>query len=635
MLNEGKFPDARKHCPACISQDVDFVMTARRKKTKPAAAVSEIEFLLRMPEPWTHYFEVTMTVGSLKSEAVDLVMPVWTPGSYLVREFGRNVEGFSAADRSGLPLSWQKTGKNRWRIESKGVTALQATYRVYAFERSVRTSFLDNSRATINGAGLFMFVEGRMHCLHRLRIEPFPAWKNISTALERVEGQKWIYIAADYDTLIDSPIEVGTHQVMEFNVGEVPHHVAISGEGNCDAAALSSDLQKVVERTVEIMGDIPYPQYAFLISLASEGNGGLEHANSMLLQVNRWTFKPDDRYKQFLELAAHEFFHVWNVKRSRPAALGPFDYSQENYTRLLWVAEGFTDYYAAQILRRAGFLTPDEYLDALSKNIKELQDTPGRLHESLAEASFEAWVRLYRKDENFSNRSISYYLKGGLVGLVLDLEIRNRTGRKSLDDVMRLLYVEYYRKRGRGFTEEEFRAACEKVAGGPLDAIFDGYCYGTREIDFARYLSYAGLGFKEPATEDPAARKSYLGISAKTVDGRVRVITVTRQAPAFAQGLNVNDEIIAINGFRVDQELLSARIGEAPPGAVVDFLVSRDGRLLTLPITLGTQEARDYRIERLAKPTPKQKRICEAWLRAEWGSFRKADAAAPAPKESN
>jgi predicted metalloprotease with PDZ domain len=605
-------------------------MTARSKKTKPVptAGAPEIEFLLQMPQPWTHYFEVTMTLRGIGSEVVDLVMPVWTPGSYLVREFARNVEGFTATGKSGVPLAWCKTSKNRWRISSKSAV-LRVAYRVYAFERSVRTSFLDRSHATVNGSGLFMYVDGRQRRAHRLRIEPFPGWTNISTALKPADGEGRVYLAPDYDTLVDSPIEIGNQQIMEFSVREVPHRVSISGEGNFDTAALCADLQKVVECAVEIMGDIPYPQYAFLISLASEGNGGLEHANSMLMQVNRWTFKPRDRYKHFLELAAHEFFHVWNVKRIRPEGLGPFDYGQENYTRLLWVAEGFTDYYAGQILRRAGFLTPDEYLDAISKNIKELQETPGRRHESLAEASFEAWIRLYRKDENFSNRSVSYYLKGGLVGLLLDLEIRNRSGRKSLDDVMRLLYAEYYRKRGRGFTEDEFRAACEKIAGDPLDRIFEDYCYGTGELDFSTYLGYAGLGFKEPAKDAPGQDKGYLGISAKTVDGRVYIAGVTRETPAFTQGLNVNDEIIAINGFRVDQELLTARIGEASPGEVLEFLVSRDGRLLSLPITLGKQEAREYRIERLADPTPKQKRICETWLRADWGSFRKAEGPPP------
>jgi predicted metalloprotease with PDZ domain len=604
-------------------------MNARRKVTTavPVAPVPEIEFLVQMSQPWTHYFQVTLTVNGLCSDEVDLVMPVWTPGSYLVREFARNVEGFSVTDKSGAPLEWRKISKNRWRVRSKSASTLQAIYRVYAFERSVRTSFLDHGHATINGSSLFMFVEGHLNCAHRLRIEPFPAWSRISTGLSPAAGENGVYLAPDYDTLIDCPLEIGTQQILEFTVRDIPHRVAICGEGNCDPAILCADLQKVVEGAVEIMGDIPYPHYTFLINLASEGNGGLEHANSMLLQVDRWTFKPEESYKRFLELAAHEYFHVWNVKRIRPSTLRPFDYGQENYTRLLWVAEGFTDYYAGQILRRAGLLTPDEYLDALSKSIKDLQETPGRLQESVAEASFDAWIRFYRQDENSPNRSISYYLKGSLVGLVLDLEIRNRTEGKSLDDVMRLLYAEYYQKRGRGFTEEEFRAACEAIAGGPLKEIFENYCYGTRELDFPLYLNYAGLRFKDPASEGNTSQKSYLGISAKTIEGKVQVVGVTRGAPAFEQGLNVNDEIIAINGFRVNLELLTARIGEAPPGTKLEILVSRDGRVLTLPIILGPQEARDYRIERVTEPTPRQRQVCGSWLRTQWEDFRKPDGA--------
>jgi predicted metalloprotease with PDZ domain len=564
-----------------------------------------------------------MTAHGLCGDEVDLVMPVWAPGSYLVREFSRNIEGFSAADESGGPLKWSKISKNRWRVRSKSASTIQVTYRVYAFERSVRSSFLDRSHATINGSSLFMYVENHLKCVHRLRIEPFADWTRISTALSPAGSEPGVYLAPDYDTLIDSPLEIGTQQELEFTVRDIPHRVSIYGVGNCDAAVLRADLQKIVEAAVELMGDIPYPNFTFLINLASEGNGGLEHANSMLLQVNRWAFRPEDRYKHFLELAAHEYFHVWNVKRIRPSALGPFDYGQENYTRLLWVAEGFTDYYAGQILRRAGLLTADEYLDALSKSIKELQETPGRLQESLADASFDAWIRFYRKDENFPNRSVSYYLKGSLVGLVLDLEIRNRREGKSLDDVMRLLYAKYHRRRGRGFTEEGFRAACEEIAGGSLSRIFEDYCYGTADLDFPLYLDYAGLRFKDRAKDDHAAVKGYLGISAKTLDGKVHVVGVTRGAPAFEQGLNVNDEIVAINGFRVDQELLTARIGEAAPGVKLEVLVSRDGRMLSLPITLGSREALEYRIERAAEPTPKQRRVCESWLRAQWSDFRR------------
>jgi predicted metalloprotease with PDZ domain len=545
-------------------------------------------------------------------------MPVWTPGSYLVREFARNVEEFSAVDGSGAPLEWSKISKNLWRIRSKRASRLRLNYRVYAFERSVRTSFLDDTHGTINGASLFMFVGGYPDIPHRLIVEPAPSWHQVTTGLEQVAGEKDTFLAPDYDTLIDCPVEIGTHQVSEFIVGGVPHRVALCGRGNHDPARICADLQKIVERAFEVFGHIPYSHYTFLIHLTADGGSGLEHANSTLLQVHRWTFKPEESYRRFLELAAHEYFHVWNVKRLRPEGLGPFDYSRENYTRQLWVSEGFTDYYAEQILRRAGFLTAEQYLEGLTKAIRDLQEIPGRLVESVAEASFDAWIKFYRQDQNFPNKSVSYYLKGGLIGLLLDLEIRKRAEGRCLDDVLRHLYARYWRKLGRGFSEGEFRAACEKIAGGSLEEFFADYCYGTREMDFARCLEYAGLKFRQPATADEKPQKAYLGISAKTVEGRLMIVGVTRGSPAFEQGLNLNDEIIAAGGFRMNQELLTARITELAPGTKIDLLVARDGQLLMLPTVLGAQEPQDYGIERVADPTPGQKRIYEQWLRAKW-----------------
>ncbi len=602
-------------------------MSSRKKTraTDTSTSAPDIEYLVRMPQPWTHYFEVMLTISGPLGNETDLVMPVWTPGSYLIREFARNVEGFSAADGSGASLTWSKISKNRWRVQSKQASKLRVTYQVYAFERSVRTSFLDDLHGTINGASLFMYVEGNLDCNYVLQIEPFPGWDQITTGLEPLKGAKGKFRATDFDTLIDCPIEIGRQQVLEFSVRKIPHRISICGQGNHNPGGLRADLQKIVECASAITGDIPYRTYTFLIHLVSEGGGGLEHANSTLLQVNRWTFKPEESYQRFLGLAAHEYFHVWNIKRLRPAGLGPFDYSQENYTRQLWVAEGLTDYYAEQILRRAKLLTPEAYLDGLAKNIKDLQEIPGRLVESVAEASFDTWIKFYRQDPNYPNKSVSYYLKGGLIGLILDLEIRNRAEGKSLDDVLRLLYTECDQKLGRGFTEDEFQAACENVAGAPLNEFFEDYCYGTRELDFSRYLNYAGLKFKEPPDADKIPAKSYLGISAKTADGKVQIVGVTRGSPAFEQGLNLNDELIALNGFRVNQDLLTARMTEAPPGTKLDLLIARDGRLLSLPVVLGVYDARDYKIERVPEPSARQKRVYEEWLCAKWDETRQEE----------
>jgi len=606
--------------------------------TDSSCSAPQIEYLVQMPQPWTHHFHVTMTVAGLESEEIHLAMPVWTPGSYLVREFARNVRGFSATDEAGDNLRWHKSAKNRWTVHSRRVSKLKVTYQVYAFERSVRTSFLDDTGGIINGASVFMFVEGHSECPHILRIEPFPSWGQITTGLDSLGGEKSVFLAPDFDTLVDSPVLVGNHQLRQFTAGGVLHRVAISGEGNPDPEKICTGLQKIAEQAKEIAGEIPCPHYTFLIQLTLEWGGGLEHANCTLLQVHRWAFKSEESYNRFLSLAAHEYFHVWNVKRIRPAGLGPFDLSRENYTRQLWISEGFTDYYADLILRRAGLLSPDAYLEGISKSVKDLMEVPGRLEESVAEASFDAWIKFYRQDADSPNRSVSYYLKGGLIGLLLDLEIRNRLQGKSLDDVLRLLYRKFYRELDRGFTEAEFKAACEEVAQGPLDRFFDEYCYGTVELDIARYLGYAGLRFKEPVSAEQKTAKGYLGISVKTVDGRILIIGVTRGSPAYEQGLNVNDEIISADGFRMNQELLTARIGEAPPGYRMEFLVARDGRLVSAPVVLGVRDESDYKIERNPESTLQQKRIYEEWLCAKWqdphpegASQREDDPAMKAP----
>jgi predicted metalloprotease with PDZ domain len=298
--------------------------------------------------------------------------------------------------------------------------------------------------------------------------------------------------------------------------------------------------------------------------------------------------------------------------------MAPVDYTKENYTRLLWISEGFTEYYSGRILRQAGLLTVEEYLAGISNAIRDLQETPGRSVQSAADASFDAWIKFYRQDENSPNTTISYYLKGSLIALVLDLEIRHLTGERSLDDVMRLLYRACCRKGQPRFTAEEFRRICEQIAGAPLREILEDYCFGRSEISFARYLDYAGLKLSEPAAEAPARPRSYLGISAGRLNVGVRIVGVTAGSPAWESGLNVHDEIIAVDGFRVNQEILAALVDDSPPGAPLDFLVARNGRIRNIRVVPAERAELGYKIERIAVPTQRQKMLYESWLITTW-----------------
>ena len=561
---------------------------------------------------------MTLTVTGIRRDHIDFVMPVWTPGSYLIREYPRNVQEFSAAGGARRALSWQKRNKSTWRVQSRRLSRVTVSYRVHAFDLSVRTSYLDDSHACINGASLFMYPEGFLGHPYTLRIHPFRGWRRISTGLEPARGKAKTYVAPDFDTLVDSPVEIGCQQIMKFSLGGIRHVISVYGEGNHEPARLRADIRKIVKSAAELMGGLPYRHYSFLIQLLAEGSGGLEHGNSMLLQVNRWGFRPEESYRKFLSLVAHEFFHLWNIKRVRPDSLGPFDYTKENYTRLLWVSEGFTDYFADQIVLRAGLMTQEQYLDSLSRLLQTYLETPGRFVQSAAEASFDAWIKHYRQDANSPNSSISYYLKGGLIALVLDLEIRRQHRNRSLDDLMRLLYREYYRKRRRGFTEAEFRRACSDIGGASLGKMIDRYAYGTEEIDFPRYLDYAGLRLANLGRDKPADPKSHLGMNVKNADGRVVIAAVPSGTPAYDYGLNVNDEVVGLDGFRVSLETIGAQLDEKPPGTRIEVLVSRAGKLRLIPVVLGEKKTAEWQIVKVKEAGKEQRRLFESWLRASW-----------------
>ena len=582
----------------------------------------EISYTVSMPEPYTHLLHVEMRVRGTERASLpaqlDLVMPVWTPGSYLVREFERHVQDFAANDGGSKSLVWRKTNKNTWRIETGGAREVRAIYRVYANELTVRTNELTDRHAFWNNAALLLYPEGHLSAPSTLKVAPFGNWK-VATGLPAVSGRDDTFRAESFDILYDSPVEVGTFKTISFEVRNVPHHIVIDGEGNYDTERLKRDFQKIVETSVQMMGDVPYRDYTFITHLRATGGGGLEHLNSTALIVQRFNFRPEASYRSFLALVAHEFFHLWNVKRIRPDALGPFNYTGENYTRLLWVAEGVTNYYENLLLRRAGLITDKEYLDILTREIQNVQNVPGRRALSLEEASFDAWIKYYRPDENSVNSQISYYDKGGLVGMLLDLEIRRRSaGQKSLDDVMRYLYNEHAKK-GRNYTPEDFQRASEQMAGASLDQFFGRYVRGREELDYNTAFNAVGLLLNTTGVSDPSkppAPKAYLGANLRQDGDRLLVANVLAGTPAYDQGLNAFDQIIALDGIRVTLPNFNARLEEKRPGEEIRLTVFRLDDLRTVTIKLGARAEGDYRLQPVKNPTPEQSRLYEGWLAA-------------------
>ena len=576
-----------------------------------ARAAGKVNYTLSMPEPQTHYFRVEMEFENPGQTYADVKMPVWTPGSYLVREFAKNVENF-AATAAAKPVRHEKINKNTWRIYAPAGTALKITYQVYAFELTVRTSFLDAEHGYVNGASVFMYPDGLQQEPALIKVIPFSGWKVVSTPLPAAsENQAFTYQAANYDEVVDSPLEIGNHQVWQFAVNGVPHQVAMFGESNVNKEKFLADLQKVTTTAAQIMGDLPLNRYLFIIHNLASGRGGLEHKYASTLQVKQWNYGTPSGYQGILTLAAHEYFHLWNVKRLRPAGLGPFNYDTETYSDLLWVAEGFTSYYANLIMRRSGFYTPEKYLNGVAEEISNLENTPGVRVQSVAEASFDAWIKYYRPNENSANAGVSYYSKGSIIGVLLNLEILKRTsGRKNLDDLMRDMYRVYFKKLDRGYTAAELKKAAENLTGGNLDAFFQDYIYGTKTPDYATFFGYAGLRFTDANTQKSEAS---LGAKITMVVGKPVVTAVTRDGSAWQGGLNVNDEIIALNGYRITDDINKSLAG-ARPGQPISLLVNRDGQIIPLEFPLRRDDARDYRLTAVEKPTVEQLRIRNNWL---------------------
>ena len=571
----------------------------------------DITYTVSMSKPWTHLLEVEMRLNwAQMPQKVEIKMPVWTPGSYLIREYARHVQDFSVKDASGKDLIWQKTNKNTWQIDTKSTKEIVVRYNVYANELTVRTNELNDEHAFFNNAALLMFPKDQINAPSTVKVIPFGNWK-IATGLPKVEGQTNTFRAENFDVLYDSPFEVSDFKEISFAAQGKPHRIVFDGEGNYDMQKTAADIKKIIDESYKIFGELPYKDYLFIVNL--RGGGGLEHLNSTALQFNRFGFT-GERYKSFLALVAHEFFHVWNVKRIRPDALGPFDYENENYTKLLWVAEGATAYFESVLVERAGLISEKEFLAGKAAAFQALQNRPGRFQTSLEEASFDAWIKYYRQDENSVNNQISYYDKGEIVNFLLDLEIRRSSGgAKSLDDVMRYLYDEYSKK-GRNYTPEDYQKISEMMAGKSLEDFFSKYVRGTEEIDFDGILQGIGLQLKAEANN---ANKSYIGANLAEEDGKLMVRSIPADTPAYEQGLNTGDQIVAVDGNRASQTFLTNYIGEKKPGDKVKMTIFRFDRLRDIEFTLGGNIRKSYSIVPVESPSEAQKTLYQNYLQAE------------------
>lgn len=579
-----------------------------------------VTYRVAMPNPHAHLFEIeaifppvgpTLTIG----------LPVWTPGSYLVREYARHVQDLVVTDTAGTPLPFKRLDKRALEIQANQ-THVHVKYRVYANELTVRTSHLDGTHGYFNGATLFFYAEALRNRPHHVSITAPAGWRT-TVALEQ-RGQE--FIAPTYDELVDSPFEVGTHTPIHFSAAGVPHEIVLWGEPQLDEKKLVADLTRIIETEAAMFEGLPMKRYVFFVYGTDKGRGGLEHKASTALLYPRTGFASAKGWEDFLTLCAHEYFHLWNVKRIKPKALVPFDYAQENYTQLLWFFEGGTSYYDNLLVRRAGLMSGARYLVRFGESLTALHTTPGRAVMPLVDASWLSWIKHYRPDENSPNSAISYYLKGEIVSALLDLHLRRATqDQKGLDDLLRLLWNQYGDE--SGVPEDGIERAAEAIAGTSLEDFFDHALRSTRELDYSVF-SHVGLEVRFRPRETSAdkggtpARKGaektgggWLGILPKSGAG---VATVLDGAPAQQAGISSDDEIVALDGLKCDAAQLVARCEDKKAGDVVKVTLFRRDKLLELVVTLGAKPADAGWLARVDAPTEQQKASYKAWLGAAW-----------------
>jgi predicted metalloprotease with PDZ domain len=610
--------------------------------TVPAPS-APVQYVVSLRHARTQMIEVDVSVAGVApgTDHLDFIMPSWRPGRYVVLDFAggvREVRADSGAEAGARALECEKTDKSTWRVRTDGSGTVTLHYRIYANSLGERTRHADDSHAFMDGAAVFMYADGHRQDPVRVRIDAPQDW-SVASGLDFEPGSADTLTASSYDVLADAPIEAGLHDTMRFDVDGRPHEIVVWGRGHYDRDAMTRDFAKIVREEARVFGDMPYDRYVFLVHSYPGGSGGTEHLNSTIMQTSPATFDTPEGYRRFLGLASHEMFHTWNVKHLRPAGISPYDYTKENYCKLLWVAEGTTSYYGGLTLVRAGLTKPDDYLKGLGRSIDEFGKRPGRLVQSLEQSSFDAWISFNKPSPDSANSTVSFYDKGSLVSLMLDLRIRGATqGGASLDTVLRDLY-QRFPLGGAGYTPEDLRAAAEQAAGLDLREFFERYVRGTAELEWPDLVAGVGLELVRGEGTTPRRRstdaesedagspietseakepKSALGLTLKDEGGLAVVSAVASDGPAYAAGIIAGDTILAIDGVRLKATELEARLKKVKPGQSVRVSYFRYDQLRDLELPAAAAPSGDRKLRRVAEPTDEQRAAYASWLGQPW-----------------
>ncbi len=600
---------------------------------QPAASpLAPVEYTVDLRNARSQMVDMTVTFRALEPGAFEVALPVWRPGKYQVLDPAGGIRDVVARSANGRPLLLNRKNKSAWTVEippfGGGENDLVITYRVYANSIADRTRHADDTHAFLSPSTVFLYAPALRSRPLRVKIETpgggGEAWK-VATGLSRDPADGGVFVAPSYDVLVDSPLEIGEHEVLTFEVEGAPHEVVIwnpTGQGRTlDAARITGDFEKIVREQLAIFGTLPYERYTFLIHAYPGGCGGTEHLNSTIMGCRPGALREDAAFRKFLGLVSHEFFHTWNVKQFRPAGIHPYDYQRENYTDLLWVAEGTTSYYDDLTLARAGLMKPDDYLKALSGTIDSVRKRPGARVQSLADSSFDAWTKFNRSTPDSVNSTVSFYDKGALVSFLLDMEIRRGSGGEdTLDDVMREMY-RAFPLAGPGYTHEQFAAIAARFAGHDLRGFFAAAVFGTGDLPFEEAAAVVGL---ELTRGDPESKpKAYIGLD---LDAAGAVTAALSDGPAYAGGLVPGDTIVAANGQRIRSGAdLNGIVDDLDPGDELRLTYFRYDTLREAILILGERAEGRWTLRRVKDPTDAQREAYRAWIGQDWPGTKKDD----------
>jgi predicted metalloprotease with PDZ domain len=576
-----------------------------------------------------HLFEVTLEVAAPQADGQCLRLPAWIPGSYMIRDFARNIVTLQArAGDKVVPV--EKADKQTWRCGriAPGAT-LQVRYTVYAWDLSVRTAHLDQTHGFFNGTSLFLSVDGHEAAPCLVELKPpaagaIGAWR-VATAMREARGQRGaakrhgfgLYRADNYDELIDHPVEMGDFTLASFEAGGIAHEVVLTGRHDCDTGRLCADLAKICQWQIDLFGGTPpMDRYVFLTMVVGDGYGGLEHRASTALLTSRdelpWKGMKGtpEAYQRFLGLCSHEYFHSWNVKRIKPARFTPYELAAESYTRLLWAFEGFTSYYDDLCLVRSGVVAPAAYLKTLAETITRVERGSGRLKQSVAESSFDAWSKFYKQDENAPNAIVSYYTKGALIALALDLKLREASGGKtSLDDVMRALWTRHG-ETGVGVAESGVFALVAQIGGEAIGRWLKRAVNGTDDLPLAKLLKAFGVSLAQSGGARPS-----LGVRLKSKTGKAVLAAVHEGGAAHRAGLSAGDALVAIDGLRVTADKLDSLLDRKAAGDRLQVHCFRRDELMCFEVVLEPGET-NTQLALVAKAGARTRKMRERWLGA-------------------